>query len=338
MRKRDHSGLLTVLATILVIALLGGVAYGTHRLTYKPAAPAQTPASAAPTQAPAAAQPTAEPTAEPAAEPVHEHTWAEATCTEPRTCTECGETEGEPLGHDLQPADYWSPGICLRCGVELAPVLTPDFELRDLSVNMELGETASYVTVCGPDSPESVTVGKATVTRYDIMASGEDVESIPGKTWTLPEKDGYEWRIFSIEIVFSDENAQQYGMNIKTAYTDYYVIEPWVDEGTEEASHNGSTHQHSSRVAWSEDNSWYEGSFDVTYRGEEYACRRVYDGGFDDWNAGSRTFHLTEAVQVPVGYDGYVFILYDAAHGAAGTDWTYVYDMADEDTLFFRAE
>ena len=28
------------------------------------------------------------------------HEWKEATCTTPRTCTKCGETEGEPLGHD----------------------------------------------------------------------------------------------------------------------------------------------------------------------------------------------------------------------------------------------
>ena len=26
----------------------------------------------------------------------HEHQWTEATGTEPRTCSECGETEGEP--------------------------------------------------------------------------------------------------------------------------------------------------------------------------------------------------------------------------------------------------
>lgn len=29
----------------------------------------------------------------------HEHTWSEATCTEPKTCSECGETEGKALGH-----------------------------------------------------------------------------------------------------------------------------------------------------------------------------------------------------------------------------------------------
>ena len=28
-----------------------------------------------------------------------QHEWKEATCTEPKTCTKCGETEGEALGH-----------------------------------------------------------------------------------------------------------------------------------------------------------------------------------------------------------------------------------------------
>ena len=35
-----------------------------------------------------------------AEEPAHEHTWADATCTAPKTCETCGETEGEALGHD----------------------------------------------------------------------------------------------------------------------------------------------------------------------------------------------------------------------------------------------
>ena len=29
----------------------------------------------------------------------HKHVWTEATCTEPKTCAECGKTEGDPLGH-----------------------------------------------------------------------------------------------------------------------------------------------------------------------------------------------------------------------------------------------
>lgn len=30
----------------------------------------------------------------------HQHSWSDATCTQPKTCTECEATEGEALGHD----------------------------------------------------------------------------------------------------------------------------------------------------------------------------------------------------------------------------------------------
>ena len=39
----------------------------------------------------------------------HEHTWSDATCTEPAKC-ECGEVNGEALGHTLV------EGICTACG------------------------------------------------------------------------------------------------------------------------------------------------------------------------------------------------------------------------------
>lgn len=46
----------------------------------------------------------------------HKHQWVEATCTEPKTCSECGETEGEPLGHDFADATCTEPKKCKRCG------------------------------------------------------------------------------------------------------------------------------------------------------------------------------------------------------------------------------
>lgn len=44
------------------------------------------------------------------------HNWAEATCVEPRTCGGCGLTEGEPLGHSWQDATCTAPKICENCG------------------------------------------------------------------------------------------------------------------------------------------------------------------------------------------------------------------------------
>lgn len=46
----------------------------------------------------------------------HEHSWAEATCTEPKTCTSCGETEGEALGHTWKAATCTEPKTCTVCG------------------------------------------------------------------------------------------------------------------------------------------------------------------------------------------------------------------------------
>lgn len=45
------------------------------------------------------------------------HQWAEATCTEPRTCTLCGATEGEALGHKWEDATCTEPKKCTVCGV-----------------------------------------------------------------------------------------------------------------------------------------------------------------------------------------------------------------------------
>ena len=49
------------------------------------------------------------------AEPECEHKWKDATCTEPKSCELCGETDGEPLGHDFSQATFFAEGKCSRC-------------------------------------------------------------------------------------------------------------------------------------------------------------------------------------------------------------------------------
>ena len=45
------------------------------------------------------------------------HSWANATCTQPKTCTRkgCEETSGKALGHDYERANCTQPKICKRC-------------------------------------------------------------------------------------------------------------------------------------------------------------------------------------------------------------------------------
>lgn len=41
--------------------------------------------------------------------------WADATCEDPKVCTNCGKVEGEALGHDWAPATALAPKTCKRC-------------------------------------------------------------------------------------------------------------------------------------------------------------------------------------------------------------------------------
>ncbi len=44
------------------------------------------------------------------------HTWVEATCEAPKTCSVCGITEGEALGHEWMAATLDAPKTCKNCG------------------------------------------------------------------------------------------------------------------------------------------------------------------------------------------------------------------------------
>ena len=48
----------------------------------------------------------------PASEDSYSHTWVDATCVAPKTCSVCGETEGEPTGEHT----YDANGVCTVCG------------------------------------------------------------------------------------------------------------------------------------------------------------------------------------------------------------------------------
>lgn len=53
----------------------------------------------------------------------HEHTWANATCTAPMTCLECGQISGEALGHIWSDATCEAPQTCTRCDATMGTAL-----------------------------------------------------------------------------------------------------------------------------------------------------------------------------------------------------------------------
>ena len=55
---------------------------------------------------------------------VIEHSWVAATCMQPKTCSKCGETEGEPLAHNWENATCQTPKTCTDCGTTEGKLLS----------------------------------------------------------------------------------------------------------------------------------------------------------------------------------------------------------------------
>lgn len=234
------------------------------------------------------------------------HTWVEATCTEAKHCSICGETEGEPLEHTLTEANYQQAAICEVCGETVGDALTPAFEEYNVKGQfMEPGKPYDYVTCCSDDKNYK-TVGQATVADYQTFTSDDAHE----------EKEGYEWKIVTLQVVFSDENAPKYGVAFGTSYENYYDITGCDDSMIYDD--NGV------------------GTFTVNWNGQNYTeCKHDYktSGG---WEEHILTVTATYEWLLPIGYDGMIASLYDRS--ISWEDGMYIFDVANDDTLFFRLD
>lgn len=79
------------------------------------------------------------------------HTWAEADCVTPRTCSECGETEGEPLGHSWAEATCQVPRTCTLCAATEGDPLAHSEAVRDCAINYTTltRQRETYCPDCG---------------------------------------------------------------------------------------------------------------------------------------------------------------------------------------------
>lgn len=118
----------------------------------------------------------------------HEHTWQEATCTEPRVCAECGETEGSASGHTWAEATCTEAKKCSVCGETEGDTL---------------GHTWVEATY---ETPKTCSVCK--VTEGDALSVEADKYYEDGRT-SLYGLDGNE---INLEIAYNNfEQAKELG-------------------------------------------------------------------------------------------------------------------------------
>ncbi|MCR5311689.1 MAG: hypothetical protein K6E32_09800 [Lachnospiraceae bacterium] len=250
------------------------------------------------------------------------HDFSEATCTEPAKCKRCGETQGEALGHSFTEANYQDAAVCTVCGTTEGSPLTPGFEAHGLKINATLDTDYPYVT--DTYDGEADTVGTARISDFKICRND-------GR---LPEKDGYVWLSIHMAVEFTDDAAWMHGYRPGICLEDYYDIELHDDTfrnyegyGLPEAYRDFTNLTNYS-------------TYNVNFHGIDYECERFTVPNEDNGWMGDHLARsgFTYYFHVPKGYDGTVagFYHYDFAHPwDAGL---YIYDMADDNSLFYKLD
>jgi hypothetical protein len=131
--------------------------------------------------------------------PECEHVWTLASFQEPKTCNECGETDGRPLA--------------------------AFFEEKGYQTNMALGQAKDYVTI-GHLDPNPPVVGQTTVLSFDVIDGNEEYEA----------KEGYEWQIIRSNTFVDDDNNRVYGIRTRGVMADYYTGELYIISDPEDPS------------------------------------------------------------------------------------------------------
>ena len=116
----------------------------------------------------------------------HKHSWEPATCDKPKTCSECGKTEGDPLGHKWgEPVYEWAEDMSSVTALRIC-------ENDPAHVESETVETSAEET----RSATCTEAGETTFTAQfenSVFAPQSRTEALPealGHAWGEPE---YEW-------------------------------------------------------------------------------------------------------------------------------------------------
>lgn len=202
------------------------------------------------------------------------HSFTEADCTNPKTCSACGITEGEALGHTLTEATFQSAPTCTACSEAIGEPLTPDFVTYGIKTDMEIGKTYDYNTKT-PDGVQDVK-GTVTISNYEVIDSNDEFEAL----------DGYKWHLTTLTVEVNDSVGIYNGFTIDYNVNDYYDIKGFKDNA-----------DHSDPV---------RSKYTVNFNGEDTAVYMSQTGDFVRNPDNSVTFTFLFAVQKPIGYDGIV--------------------------------
>lgn len=228
-----------------------------------------------------------------------EHQWIPATCLAPQTCSVCGGTEGEALEHILTKANYQQAASCDVCGEIVGEPLKAGFEMLGIECFTELDKPYEYVTDCN-DAPVK-TKGTITFTDFKTFESDETHEAV----------EGYEWQTITATMIFDDMNNAMHGSSYTQGYCNYYR----VHENTQDVNFNG-----------------------IDYPKFELITEKPIDGEWSGTTAETASIKTVYKFYIlaPKGYDGTVLFFCDNQTRALIMAGKPIEECINENTLFFR--
>lgn len=287
----------------------------------------------------------------------HEHTWNEATCTEPRICSECGETEGEALGHTWVDATCAEPKTCSVCGG------TEGEALPHTWVDATCAE-AKHCSVCGETEGEPLE-HTLTEANYQQPATCKVCGAVVGEPLQADfEKYGLTCNAkqdTEYPIVYTFDSDAHTTMEAgKIIFSDYEVFD---SDDTHEALEGYEWRAITMIMSLDLNNASYLSSekgflpipsltdyycnfantynertdtYTLNYNGADYTdVKAVLEKLQEDMNGNIYTIHARSFSLVPIGYDGLVVtVVADSKLDDSGliADTSQI----NNDTAFFR--
>lgn len=272
-----------------------------------------------------------------------DHVYNEATCTTPKTCTICGATIGEAVGHDYLDATCTEPATCRFCGETSGEALGHDPQNANY-------QAAGVCSICNE------VVGDPLVPEFEehnLSCSATLDTDIPYQTHCYFDTE----RITTGTVRFSDYKTfksdethpavdgyiwQQVTMTnlfFDDNAAEYgYMLSPVFEDYYGTRAHDRSVKAVSVEgfPTDMEDAFAYNQST-VNFNGQDYdKCILIASAKRNGWEGNNAYFELEISILMPEGYDGFVVGVYDKKEVEPPLMSQFIYDLADDKSIFFR--
>jgi len=250
-----------------------------------------------------------------------DHNWSDATCEEPKTCSLCGETEGEALGHTWMDADCENPQKCSECGATEGEALGHNF--TEATYWTEKTCDACGATEGGVLEPDFVKYGMPVEMELEQKY---DMITVYGKEGTA--------KFYNYDCFYDSDVLESIdGYIFQEIYVDLYYSDPYnrVDTGVwTEDYYDIKGHDDTIADIGDDYPKWdYARQYTLHWQGEDYTeCIRTDKS---EWVG--NTYRTHYIFRVPEGYDGNALGIIDFDNGKEGN---YSYERFDENSTFIR--